>query len=230
MAPWMQQRQCGTGISKWLPFLLLYFSSCSTFVIATPSHNNISSLKVGLIYEESSPASLPAYFSSLISELNNDESLEPHFHLERVVLKWNDRDPPLTNIKAINEKLLKNNVSVVFSFLGTRNNEVFSFLMRNSYVPIVVVWSENSQWMDEIKVSQLVKMLSLIYWDISIFGIHVRMVMRYHSHFCNGLINLLASCFAKKQIYEINIGDQMNEYCIAIIVRSKTIKRPVLFS
>lgn len=139
------------GVLNWFTVFFV-FTSCSfsTLVSASPSY--FTSIKVGLIFEEPSPKSLPQYFLSLLSKFNN-ESLESHYGLEGIVLKWDTRQPPLSNIKIIKEEILEKNISVVYSFLDCKSNELFGFLMRGSYVPVVVVWSQNSQWMSESMVS-----------------------------------------------------------------------------
>lgn len=143
-------------VLKWFTIFAVFTSwSFSTSAIASPTH--FTSIKVGLIFDESSPQKLPQHFLSLLSTFNND-SFESHYGLKGIVMKWDTRNPPLSNINVINLQILERNISVVFSFLGSKSNELFGFLMRGSDVPIVVVWSQNSQnsqWTSENTVSHL---------------------------------------------------------------------------
>ena len=134
------------GLSWLATFIFLTSWSYSSLAITSPSH--ITTVQIGLIFEEPSPDSWQQYFLSLLSQLNN-ESLELHYSLKEIILKWDVGKPPLTNINVIKDEILGKNISVVYSFLASKSNDLLQFLMRDSFVPIVVIGSQSFQWTSE---------------------------------------------------------------------------------
>lgn len=135
---------------------------CGRFnAITTPTGHPV--VKLVFISEETQHYNLKTAFEFFVKKEN--EGVSTLFSLEGIMIEWKKNDTPNSTYEKIQENIIKQNASVVISFLPSKNNHILVNALSKAVIPIIGLESLTEEFYSSKKVSEQANTLK----DISFF-------------------------------------------------------------
>lgn len=135
---------------------------CGRFnAITTPTGHPV--VKLVFISEETQHYNLKTAFEFFVKKEN--EGVSTLFSLEGITIEWKKNDTPNSTYEKIQENIIKQNASVVISFLPSKNNHILVNALSKAVIPIIGLESLTEEFYSSKKVSEQANTLK----DISCF-------------------------------------------------------------